>query len=430
MKKLGEPVRQMDMNLLETIKSGMKEFVQTDAQAEKITDIKELIDFSNTQIAFERKSNAQLNKTAWLFRLMNQPWMVKISSKLGVTAMKARLPFAETAIKKTIFEQFCGGTTLLNSQSAIDNLYEYNVLSILDYGVEAKETEEDFNTTMNEIIRGLEFSANNPSVSAVSCKVSGMARFTLLEKVSQGEPLSVKETEEFRNVRKRMESICHVAHKYNVALFVDAEESWIQAAIDGLVEDMMLLYNREKAIVYGTYQMYRKDRLSYLVNSFSKATMNEYILGAKLVRGAYMDKERKRAEWLGYESPIQENKANTDRDFNKAVQFCLNNYERLAFCNASHNRESCELQVKIIVEKGIPRDHPHVSFCQLLGMSDHLTFNLAKAGFNVAKYMVYGPVKEVLPYLIRRAEENTSVTGDMSREYSLVASEVKRRAKK
>jgi proline dehydrogenase len=426
MKKLGEPVRQINTNLLEMIKSEMKEFLETN----KIMDIKEIIDFSNTQIAFERKSNAQLNKTAWLFRLMNQPWMVNIASKLGITAVKAGLPFAETAIKKTIFEQFCGGTTLLNSQQAIDSLYEYNVLSILDYGVEAKETEEDFNTTMNEIIRGLEFSANNPSVSAVSCKVSGMARFTLLEKVSQGEPLSVNEAEEFRNVRKRMESICHVAHKHNVALFVDAEESWIQAAIDGLVEDMMLLYNKEKAIVYGTYQMYRKDRLSYLVNSFSKASMSGYILGAKLVRGAYMDKERKRAEWLGYESPIQEDKTSTDKDFNKAVQFCLNNYEQLAFCNASHNRESCELQVKIIAEKGIPRDHPHVSFCQLLGMSDHLTFNLAKAGFNVAKYMVYGPVKEVLPYLIRRAEENTSVTGDMSREYSLVASEVKRRAKK
>lgn len=422
MKKLGKPVRKPNEALIEAIKSEMKE--------KQSIDIQSILNFDNTEIAFEQKSDQELKKMLWLFSMMNKPWLVNAGSKLGLMAVKMGLPLAEKTVKATIFEQFCGGTTLLESQAAIDRLYEYNVQSVLDYGVEAKETEDDFNITMNEIIRGIEFAANNESVPVVSCKITGMARFSLLEKISQGETLLVAEEEEFRNVRKRVESICHVANKYKVALFFDAEESWIQAAIDGLVEDMMQLYNKEQAIVYATYQMYRHDRLQYLVDSFSKSSMNGYILGAKLVRGAYMEKERKRAEWLGYASPIQPNKKATDEDFDKAVQFCLSNHEYIASCNASHNRKSCELQAKLIIEKALPKDHPHINFCQLYGMSDHLTFNLAKAGFNVAKYMVYGPVKDVVPYLIRRAEENTSVTGDMSREYGLVMEEMKRRGLK
>ncbi len=422
MEKLGKPVYEFNKSLVEATKSEMKN--------KDKADINGVINFDNIEIAFEQKSNEQLKQMSWLFSMMNKPWLVNIGSKLGLTAVRMGLPLAETVVKRTIFEQFCGGTTLLESQIAIDKLHEYNVQSVLDYGVEAKETEDDFNITMNEIIRGIEFASNNESVPVVSCKVTGMARFTLLEKISQGETLSVAEEAEFRNVRKRVESICHVAHKHKVALFFDAEESWIQAAIDGLVEDMMRLYNKESAIIYGTYQMYRHDRFDYLVDSFSRASMNGYLLGAKLVRGAYMEKERKRAEWLGYASPIQPSKNATDKDFDKAVQFCLSNVEHIAFCNASHNRNSCELQVRLIIEKQLPKNHPHINFCQLYGMSDYLTFNLAKAGFNVAKYMVYGPVKEVLPYLVRRAEENTSVTGDMSREYSLVAAEMKRRSLK
>jgi proline dehydrogenase len=301
------------------------------------------------------------------------------------------------------------------------------VLTILDYGAEAKEKEEDFNITMNEVIRGIDFASTNASVPVVSTKITGMARFGLLEKVSTKETLTPEEEKEYSNLKKRIDSICHVARERGVALFIDAEETWIQPAIDELVETMMTRYNTQRATVYATFQMYRTDRLNYLVDSYAKAKMNNYILGAKLVRGAYMEKERRRAAEMGYPSPIQPDKASTDRDFNKAVQFCINHYEQIASCNASHNLASCELQIKLIDEKKIPRNHPHVNFCQLYGMSDHLTFNLAAAGFNVGKYVVYGPVREVLPYLIRRAEENTAVTGDMSREYSLVMQEMQRR---
>ena len=418
MNNLGEPIKQFNPS----IRAAAVQF-STKVASQTLPNL----DFSDTQIAFAQKSDEELKKMAWLFGLMNKPLLVKIGSKLGLKAVSWQLPFAETVVKSTIFQQFCSGTTLLDSQKSIDRLYTHGVFSILDYGVEAKEREEDFNITMNEVIRGIDFASNNASVPVVSTKVTGMARFALLEKISSGQTLTAEEEKEYSNLKKRIDSICYVARYRQVALFIDAEETWIQPAIDELVEAMMMRYNTERPTVYGTYQMYRKDRLNYLVDSYAKAKKNNYILGAKLVRGAYMDKERRRAKEMGYNSPIQPDKQSTDKDFNKAVQFCITHYEQIASCNASHNRTSCELQVKLIDEKNIPRNHPHVNFCQLYGMSDHLTFNLAAAGFNVGKYLVYGPVREVLPYLVRRAEENTAVTGDMSREYSLVMQEMKRR---
>ncbi|MEM8906540.1 MAG: proline dehydrogenase family protein [Bacteroidota bacterium] len=391
------------------------------------TTKKSVVDFSNTQIAFSNKSNVELRKAAWLFSLMNKQWLVDLSSQLGLIALKLRFPFVSTMIKATVFEQFVGGTTLLESQKTIKSLYKNNALTILDYGAEAKTSERDFNHTMNETIRALEFAAQHDSVAVVSTKISGLARFGLLESIQNGESLTKTTRREYRNVLKRVDAICHVAHELEVGVFFDAEESWIQYTIDHLVDLMMRRYNKEKVIVYNTFQMYRHDRLQFLFDSFDKARKYNYLLGAKIVRGAYMEKERKRAEEMGYASPIQVDKAATDDAFNTALRFCVDNYEYIGSCNATHNMESCLLQAQLIADKNIQKDHPHLNFCQLLGMSDHITFNLAHHGYNVAKYVPYGSVQEVFPYLIRRARENSAVTGDMSREYRLVMQEVKRR---
>ncbi|MFN7115330.1 MAG: proline dehydrogenase family protein [Saprospiraceae bacterium] len=386
-----------------------------------------LPDFNNTEVAFAVKSNDELRKSARLFGLMNNHWLVGVGSTLGIAAIRMHLPFIESIVKNTIFEQFCGGTTLLESARVIQKLYHENVYTILDYGVEAKEEEEDFNRTMNEIIRAIEFASQTPGVSMVSTKLTGMARFALLEAIQNGETLTREMRTEYKNVLKRIDAICYVASQRGVCVLVDAEESWIQDSIDHLVNLMMKRYNQEKALVYNTFQLYRKDRLQYLFDSFNRSQKEGYILGAKLVRGAYMDKERERAAELGYPSPIHPNKAATDDAYNTAVRFCVDNYEKMASCNASHNVESNRLQAELIAQRNIPRNHPHLFFSQLYGMSDNLTFNLSKTGFNAAKYLPYGPVREVVPYLIRRAQENASVTGDMSREYQLVHQEMQRR---
>ncbi|MDX1940339.1 MAG: proline dehydrogenase family protein [Saprospiraceae bacterium] len=387
----------------------------------------ELPDFSNTEIAFAGKSDDELRKSARLFALMNKHWLVGIGSKLGIAAIKMHLPFVEGIVKNTIYEQFCGGTTLLETQKTIQKLQRQNVLTILDYGAEAKEKEEDFNYTMNETIRAIEFASQTPGVPIVSSKISGLARFGLLEAIQRGDALSQELRAEYKNVLKRVDAICYVASLKGVSVFFDAEETWIQNSINHLVNLMMKRYNREKAVIYNTFQLYRTDQLQYLSNSFNQAKKDGYILGAKLVRGAYMDKERERALRMGYPSPIHPNKSATDDAFNTAVRFCVDNFEELASCNASHNADSAILQAELIIQRGIPGNHPYLLFSQLYGMSDNLSFNLAKAGFNVAKYVPYGPVREVVPYLIRRAEENASVTGDMSREYGLVFEEIKRR---
>jgi proline dehydrogenase len=385
------------------------------------------VDFSNTEIAFQHKSDEELGKTAWLFRMMNKKWLVDLTSPLGLLAVRLHLPFVKSIIKKTVFEQFVGGTTLLESQSSIDMLWNNKVQSILDYGAEAKTTEKDFNQTMNECIRAIDFAATNTSVPIVSAKVTGLARFELLEAIQKGDNLSKEMRREYRNVLKRVDAICHVATDRQVGVFFDAEESWIQGAIDHLVNMMMKRYNKERVIVYNTFQMYRTDRLQYLIDSFDRANRDGYLLGAKLVRGAYMDKERERAKDKGYISPIYPTKQAADDAYNTALRFCVDNYEQIASCNASHNQDSNLLLAELIVERNIPKNHPHLNFCQLYGMSDHITFNLAQAGYNVAKYMVYGSVSDVVPYLIRRAQENSAVSGDMSREYALVMKEVNRR---
>lgn len=382
--------------------------------------------FTDTQTAFASKSNGELRKSYWMFNLMNYAPLVDIGSKLGLFALRWHLP-VERLIRATVFDHFCGGRTLLECQKTIDHLAKHHTLTILDYGAEGKTTEKHFNETMRETIRAIEFAAQNDSVPVVSTKISGMARNELLEKIQAGEKLSSAEQNEFLAVKKRLESVCHVAHEYEVGIFMDAEESWMQNVIDQLVENMMELYNKEKVIVYQTLQMYRHDRLQYLKELNSRAGKKGYLPGIKLVRGAYMDKERERANAKNYASPIHADKVATDRDFDLAVAYCLDHYKTIASCTATHNQNSCELLASLIIERGIPRNHPHLNFCQLYGMSDHISFNLSAAGFNVAKYVPYGPVREVVPYLIRRAEENSSITGDMSRELGLIRAEMVRR---
>lgn len=385
------------------------------------------IDFTNTAIAFAGKTDAELKKATRLFKLMSHSWLVNMGSKLGLTALQMNLPFVESTIKHTIFEQFCGGTTLLNSQSVINKLYAQKSSAILDYGAEAKSSELDFNGTMNETIRAIDFAERNKSVPVVSLKITGIGRFELLEKIQKGEALSTAEKEEYKNVNKRLDAICYSAQNKKVGVFIDAEESWIQDTIDFLAKKMMKRYNGKAGVVYNTFQMYRHDRLQYLIACFEEARKEGYILGAKIVRGAYMEKERKRASELNYESPIQPNKKATDNDFNTAIQFCVENFVYVASCNASHNAYSCALQASLISRKDIQKNHPNLNFCQLYGMSDHLTFNLADMGYNVAKYLPYGPVKDVVPYLIRRAQENSATSGEISREYELLVREMKRR---
>lgn len=386
------------------------------------------IDFSNTEVAFADKSNRELKGMLWLFNVMSKTWLVNLASQLALFAVKYKLPFAQTVIKRTIFRQFCGGTSLLDSTSTIEKLYESGIGSILDYGVEGKEKEEDFNHTMNENIRALEFAAKHESAWLISTKITGLARNQLLEKVSAQAELNAKEREEWEAVRKRVDAICYNAEKLKVGVMIDAEETWLQTAIDDLAQTMMQRYNLNgQVVVYNTFQMYRKDRLEFLQKSYIHSQQMGYLLGAKLVRGAYMEKERKRAREKGYPSPIHDSKFDSDLSYNEGIRFCLEHYDTIALCNATHNEKSCMLMAQLIAQKGLHKDHPHFLSAQLLGMSDNLSYNLADYGFKVAKYMVYGAVRDVVPYLVRRAEENSSVEGDLSRERILIEKEVKRR---
>ncbi|TNE62597.1 MAG: proline dehydrogenase [Bacteroidetes bacterium] len=386
-----------------------------------------LVDFSNTEIAFAHLSDQELKRTAWLFRMMNNPWIAKYGSALALYAVKFRLPFAEQIVRNTVFRQFVGGTTLLDSLPNIERLASRNVLTVLDYGVEGKETEQDFNHTMNENIRAIDFASRSEHIPVVSTKLTGLARFGLMERIQAAVKLTREELNEYRNVLKRIDAICYHASRKGVSVYIDAEESWIQDTIDHLVWLMMKRYNRERVVVFNTFQMYRKDRLEFLMESYDRAREAGFLLGAKLVRGAYMDKERLRAREMGYPDPINPDKETADDHYNTGVRFCLDHIDHIALCNASHNADSALLHAELMEKKGVARDHPHVMISQLFGMSDNVTFNLAEAGFRVSKYVPYGQVREVIPYLIRRAQENTSVTGDAGRELTFILREIKRR---
>jgi len=403
------------------MESTLKEVPMEDSEPSKS------IDFSDTEIAFSTKSDKELRKMGRLFTLMNKSALVNIGSKLGLIALKLRLPFVDYIIRHTIFEQFCGGESLMDCQEAIDTLYKHGSLTILDYGAEGKSTEEDFNRVMEETMRAIEFAASNTSVPVVSTKITGLVDNDILIHLQEGKAQSESDVRAYEHMVERVDKICSRAAELKVGLFVDAEESWLQEPIDKLVLEMMERYNHEKVIVYNTYQLYRHDKLAQLKADHQYARKKGFLFGAKLVRGAYMEKERERAVEMNYLSPIQPDKAATDRDFDAGVEYCIRNYKDIASCCASHNVESNKKQAKLIDDLGLQIDHPHFNFCQLYGMSDYITFNIGKAGYNVAKYVPYGPIRDVVPYLIRRAQENSSVTGEMSRELSLINKEIKRR---
>ncbi|MDX1684192.1 MAG: proline dehydrogenase family protein [Saprospiraceae bacterium] len=389
-----------------------------------------IVDFTNTEVAFKDRNNMELKRMYYLFKVMNNPALVNVGSRLALFGIRINFPLVNWLIRKTIFDHFCGGENLHDCQSRIDRLAAYNIQTILDYGAERKSSEEEFDQTLAETLRALEFASNNKSVPCISTKMTGMADIDLLEKVQSGKELTSEETVAFEKFKGRLETIGKKAFDTGMAVYVDAEESWIQDPIDALLDDLMAEFNKKRASLFNTVQLYRHDRLDFFYKSHERARQGKYILGMKLVRGAYMDKERERAEELGYPSPIHEDKPAVDKDYNEAVRYCVEHYETIASCNASHNWASNALQAQLIDDRGILKNHPHLNFCQLYGMSDNITFNLADQGYNVAKYLPYGPVKEVISYLIRRAEENTSVSGDMSRELRLLAEEMKRRKKK
>jgi len=384
------------------------------------------LSFEDTAIAFESKSDKALKKANFLFSNIGKPWLVKLGGIMTPIALKLHLPI-RGIIKNTIFEQFCGGETLDEAAATARQLDKYHVGVVLDYGVEAMEGEENYDAAVPEFIRAIQYAASQPNIPYISIKITGFANVELLEKLDAKQALSGAEIAEFERVRQRILAICDAAAKHHVAVLVDAEESWIQQPVDDLTDEMMSLFNKQEVIVYNTFQMYRHDRLAFLEASYRKAESAGYVLGAKLVRGAYMEKERKRAEEMGYLSPIQPSKDATDRDYDKAVMFCLDHLDEIAVFIGTHNENSCMLAARLLHEKGYDHQHPHVSFSQLYGMSDNISFNLAHAGYKVSKYLPYGPVRDVLPYLLRRAQENTSMSGQMGRELKLIREEMKRR---
>ena len=384
------------------------------------------VSFDNTRVAFAGKDDADLQKSAWLFRIMSNSTIVDIGSHITQLALQIGLP-VQTILKSTIYEHFCGGESLEETEPMVANLARQGVSTILDYGVEAKESQDEFDANLAEQVRAIEFADAHDAVPYVSCKITGYAPFALLEKLETGASRSATEEAELEGLRQRMHAICRAAVERDVCLYVDAEESWIQDAIDDIATKLMARYNKQKPTVFNTVQLYRHDRLAFLKASHQHAREHGYILGVKLVRGAYMEKERERAEKMGYRSPIHVDKASVDRDFDAAVAYCLEHIDEIAFCAATHNEHSCGVLVSAAAAAGVPLDHPHIHFAQLYGMSDHISFNLARAGCNASKYVPYGPVRDVVPYLIRRAQENRSVSGQVGRELRLILDEIERR---
>jgi len=401
------------------------------------------ISFDNTEFAFEHKSDKELKKARFLFSTMSRQWLVKLGTRLTPWAIKSGIPI-NGLIRNTIFSQFVGGETLGETAVVAKKLKEYNVQVILDYGVEGGDDGENgFDHATKEFIRVIEYAATQSNIPFMSIKVTGFARFTLLEKLDHMmnhnsgtlmkrylkaiDDLQPDEREEWHRVRRRMMSICETAAEKKVSVLVDAEETWIQDPVDALTILMMDAFNKEKVIVYNTIQLYRHDRLQFLKDSWAAAEERKFILGAKLVRGAYMEKERKRASENNYPSPIQADKDATDRDYNESLDFSIDHIDRTAVIVASHNEYSNLLATRLLREKNLPLNHPHVHFSQLYGMSDNITFNLAHAGCSVSKYLPFGPIKDVIPYLMRRAQENTSVKGQTGRELGLIKREMKRR---
>ena len=384
------------------------------------------LDFQDTATAFADKSDSQLNEKYRLFKMLNSPFLNTLGSTAAKFALSIGLP-VEGLIKATIFEQFCGGETIEECEKAINNLGRSNIGTILDYSVEGKSTEEDFDRTKDEIIRTIERAKDDPNIPFAVFKVTGIAPLGTLEKLSAKKKLDAKAQAKCERIHNRVNEICEYAYSVGQPVFIDAEDSWIQDAIDRLAIEMMEKYNRERSIVFNTLQMYRTERLQYLKDSRRQARLDGYIIAVKLVRGAYMEKERDRAKEMGYASPIHSSKADTDADYDAAIEYCLRHYQTMSFVAATHNEESTESLARQMHELGIAHDHPNIFFSQLYGMGDNISYVLAAKDYNVSKYVPYGPVADTIPYLIRRAEENSAAAGQVSRELEMIERELKRR---
>ncbi|GAA4018694.1 proline dehydrogenase family protein [Hymenobacter fastidiosus] len=384
------------------------------------------ISFNDTAVAFASKSDNELRQMYALFAAMNNSGLVKLGGGMMKAALKWHLP-VKFLIKKTIFEQFCGGETIRECLPVIEELGRYNIGTILDYSVEGEGSEQSFDHTRDEILATIDMAHRSTHIPFSVFKVTGVANGTLLEKVQAGKTLTAAEQTSYDRARARVEAICARAHQYGVRVFVDAEESWFQETIDNLAYEMMAKYNQEAAIVWNTYQLYRHDRLDAIKDAYEAAGKGQYFLGGKLVRGAYMEKEARTATQRGYQNPINPTKEATDQLYNEALRYCVAHADRISLCAGTHNEDSSLLLTELMQEYHLRPGDPRIWFAQLFGMSDNLSYNLANAGYNTAKYVPYGPVEAVMPYLLRRADENTAISGQSSREFLLIQKEMTRR---
>lgn len=386
---------------------------------------KNLPDFGNTELAFRHLSDKDLGRGRLLFELLSRPWLVAVGSFMAKLALAIRFPIS-WAVKPTVYAQFCGGEHIAESEATIAMLYKHNVRTILDYSAEGVDSEKELDITCSEILKTVEAASEDPRHAFAVFKPSGLSTNGLLAKDKS--KFSQTDQEAWSRVERRVRSICAATAEAGGRVLIDAEETWLQDSIDELAEDMMSDFNRETAVVYTTVQLYRHDRLDYLKDLATRAEESGFIVGIKLVRGAYMEKERERADRKGYPSPIQIDKKHTDADFDSSLSFCLDNLDKVHLFAGSHNEISNLSLCEMMSDRGIENNDPRITFSQLLGMSDPITFNLAAHGYNVAKYVPYGPIREAMPYLIRRAKENSSVEGQTTRELTLIRKEVARRS--
>ena len=384
-----------------------------------------MINFDNLETAFSDKSDADLNRAYFLFKSMSNRFVSKTLTRLVQFSLKLHLPI-KFIIKATVYKHFCGGETIQESQTTIDKLWQSRIGTILDFSAEGKESANDFNRALKQTLASIKKAAASDNIPFSVFKPTGLCKFSILEKINNNNPLSADEEIEKKEYKARVDAICKLAFDKNVAVLIDAEESWIQDAIDSIAEDMMVKYNKKKPLIYNTIQLYRKDRIAYF-NALLKHAKNKYFIGIKLVRGAYHEQEIARAKAKNYPLPVHTVKTNTDTDYNSALELCIKNIKRVAVCAGTHNEKSAQLLADLIEKHNLNKNDERIYFSQLLGMSDHISYNLSVAGYNVSKYVPYGPVRDVLPYLIRRAKENTSIAGQMGRELSNIIAEKQRR---
>ncbi len=391
--------------------------------------MKSNISFSDTSIAFSYKSDKELKKSYLLFLSINNPVLSKLGANIVKFALKVKVPI-KGIIRNTVFHQFCGGESISQCDATINKLANYNIKTILDYAAEGDSGESNYEKVTSEILNTVEKAASNSNIPFSVFKPTGIASKELLEKIQLGENLSNKEMEEFEAIRNRYDTIAKTCLKHGIQLYVDSEDSFYQDPIDDMVTELMEKYNKRKAVVFNTYQMYRRGMLNNLMEASERGKEKGYHVGAKLVRGAYMEMERERAEEKGYDDPILPDKESTDRQYDDALKYCVENIDHMELCSGSHNENSNYLLTELIQRHNLAKDDKRIFFAQLFGMSDHISFNLAHHGYNVVKYVPYGPIETVMPYLFRRAEENTSIAGQSSRELELITKEMKRRKAK